>query len=226
MMSKFAASVALATSVVAGAALVSFAPAASAATITVLSTADIFLAGQSSVPTNFPSNGGTGGLGAGTLPPSISVFGGETLNLSATGTVSCCLGGSPTNGPNGGGLAGSAAISGYGNVGSFNNAIQFSLVGVFGDPSLAPPWSIFVIGSADTVTVPAGATSLYLGLADALGFQNPPGYYNDNTGQFTVTYSATTPLPSTWLMLLSGFVGLGFFAYRGTKKNSAALAAA
>jgi hypothetical protein len=35
-----------------------------------------------------------------------------------------------------------------------------------------------------------------------------------------------TPLPSTWLMLLSGFVGLGFFAYRGTKKNSAALAAA
>jgi hypothetical protein len=35
-----------------------------------------------------------------------------------------------------------------------------------------------------------------------------------------------TPLPSTWLMLLSGFVGLGFFAYRGTKKNSAAIAAA
>jgi hypothetical protein len=37
---------------------------------------------------------------------------------------------------------------------------------------------------------------------------------------------AQTPLPSTWLMMLSGFVGLGFFAYRGTKKNSAALAAA
>ena len=35
-----------------------------------------------------------------------------------------------------------------------------------------------------------------------------------------------TPLPSTWLMLLSGFVGLGFFAYRGTKKNAAALAVA
>ena len=36
---------------------------------------------------------------------------------------------------------------------------------------------------------------------------------------------STTPLPSTWLMMLSGFVGLGFFAYRGTKKNAAALAA-
>ena len=35
-----------------------------------------------------------------------------------------------------------------------------------------------------------------------------------------------TPLPSTWLMLLSGFVGLGFFAYRGTKKNAVAFAAA
>ena len=35
-----------------------------------------------------------------------------------------------------------------------------------------------------------------------------------------------TPLPSTWLMLLSGFVGFGFFAYRGMKKNAAAIAAA
>ena len=37
--------------------------------------------------------------------------------------------------------------------------------------------------------------------------------------------ASATPLPSTWLMLLSGFVGLGFFAYRGAKKNSVALAA-
>ena len=34
-----------------------------------------------------------------------------------------------------------------------------------------------------------------------------------------------TPLPSTWLMLLSGFVGLGFFAYRGTKKRTVLAAA-
>jgi hypothetical protein len=53
---------------------------------------------------------------------------------------------------------------------------------------------------------------------------------NNNANTFlddvTLTATAATPLPSTWLMLLSGFVGLGFFAYRGTKKNSAALAAA
>ena len=34
-----------------------------------------------------------------------------------------------------------------------------------------------------------------------------------------------TPLPSTWTMLIAGFVGLGFFAYRGSKKNASALAA-
>jgi len=35
-----------------------------------------------------------------------------------------------------------------------------------------------------------------------------------------------TPLPSTWMMLLTGFLGLGFFAYRGVKKKAAGLAAA
>jgi putative ATP-dependent endonuclease of OLD family len=41
----------------------------------------------------------------------------------------------------------------------------------------------------------------------------------------SVDGASATPLPSTWLMLLSGFLGLGYFAYRGTKKNAAALAA-
>jgi hypothetical protein len=36
---------------------------------------------------------------------------------------------------------------------------------------------------------------------------------------------ATTPLPSTWTMLIAGFVGLGFFAYRGSRKNAAIAAA-
>jgi hypothetical protein len=33
-----------------------------------------------------------------------------------------------------------------------------------------------------------------------------------------------TPVPSTWTMLIAGFVGLGFFAYHGTKNRSAGLA--
>jgi hypothetical protein len=38
--------------------------------------------------------------------------------------------------------------------------------------------------------------------------------------------SFTTPLPSTWTMILAGFAGLGFLAYRGNKRNTAAPAAA
>jgi hypothetical protein len=34
-----------------------------------------------------------------------------------------------------------------------------------------------------------------------------------------------TPLPSSWTMLIAGFVGFGFLAYRGTKKNAAVAAA-
>ena len=51
--------------------------------------------------------------------------------------------------------------------------------------------------------------------------------YDVNTN-FNGTYSITavTPLPSTWTMLIAAFVGLGFFAYRGTKNASPAIAAA
>ena len=38
--------------------------------------------------------------------------------------------------------------------------------------------------------------------------------------------ASTTPLPSTWTMLIAGFVGLGFFAYRGSKKAAVEIAAA
>ena len=37
---------------------------------------------------------------------------------------------------------------------------------------------------------------------------------------------APTPLPSSWFLLLSGFVGLGFLAYHRVKSNSTAIAAA
>ena len=44
-----------------------------------------------------------------------------------------------------------------------------------------------------------------------------------DAGTFAV---AATPLPSTWTLLLAGFVGIGFFAYRGSRKGSTGLAAA
>ena len=51
----------------------------------------------------------------------------------------------------------------------------------------------------------------------------------DNTGAWQMQVSGSsvgeTPLPSTWTMMLIGFAGLGFFAFRGSKKGSAAIAA-
>ena len=93
-----------------------------------------------------------------------------------------------------------------------------------------------------------GAGTYYLVLQNAVTGQGNAIYWDQNNGPSTASlYNtqsnfdagsigsqpfqiignvAVTPLPSTWMMLLSGFVGLGFLAYRGTKKNSAALAAA
>jgi hypothetical protein len=49
----------------------------------------------------------------------------------------------------------------------------------------------------------------------------------DNFDGYTNTIAlSSTPLPSTWLMLLSGIVGLGFFTFCRSKKNFAAVAVA
>ncbi len=50
--------------------------------------------------------------------------------------------------------------------------------------------------------------------------------YGEIGGISVALYSTAAPLPSTWTMLIAGFAGLGYFAYRGSKKNSAALSAA
>jgi hypothetical protein len=81
----------------------------------------------------------------------------------------------------------------------------------------------FVIGSSlNNVPVPLGATTLYFGFADSLGFGDAPGYFNDNTGSLTLEVSAV-PEPSTWAMLILGFVAIGFMARR---RRSTALVAA
>jgi hypothetical protein len=68
------------------------------------------------------------------------------------------------------------------------------------------------------------AAQLYSGPENAPTFV--PGTYQGTYTPFaadpgvTITIS-TTPLPSTWMMLCAGFAGLGFFAYRGTRKRTA-----
>ena len=57
------------------------------------------------------------------------------------------------------------------------------------------------------------------GRPDANGFIGPSGFYADNSGSFTIQISAV-PEASTWAMMILGFMGVGFMAYR--RKNTSA----
>jgi hypothetical protein len=82
----------------------------------------------------------------------------------------------------------------------------------------------------------ATSTTTNLDIEDWSGslYSGPGSFYlkdlvltNDPNGLLAGTLSVTAaPLPSTWTMMLIGFVGLGWFVYRGSKKNAAALTAA
>ena len=64
-------------------------------------------------------------------------------------------------------------------------------------------------GTVQQFVVPAGATQLFLGIADAGGYNGSPGSYGDNGGMFTATFNVV-PEPSTWAAMLAG---AGFLAF-------------
>jgi hypothetical protein len=58
-----------------------------------------------------------------------------------------------------------------------------------------------------------------------LGSSGPPGFVS--TPAFEIDNIATAvPEPATWVLMLLGFAGIGFAAYRRTRNGSAAIAAA
>ncbi len=63
-------------------------------------------------------------------------------------------------------------------------------------------------GSVQDFNIPTGATALYLGVADACGYNGSPSCYSDNAGSWQVTYAisgSATPEPgSVWLILAAG----------------------
>jgi hypothetical protein len=105
---------------------------------------------------------------------------------------------------------------GYGPIDNYNTGI-----------SPGTPITFNTLGGALTLGSPYYNSPGVFGFATILdnfnaGYDNnQPHYY----GAGNLVASAT-PLPSTWTMLIAGFAGLGFFAYRGSKKGSAVLTAA
>jgi hypothetical protein len=59
-------------------------------------------------------------------------------------------------------------------------------------------------GSLQQFVVPAGATRLFFGFADANGYDGPPGQYQDNSGSLSITFQMI-PEPSTAWLLIAGF---------------------
>lgn len=220
---------------------------ASASTVNVAGSANPFLAGQPNG--TVCCNGDNAPAESPTLALS-GVLAGHTLTFSATGGADNA-GGSPAPTPDGytGSLFDMTADYGTGISGAQQVNVS-GLVGVFigsGAPggaapaqlnsgvtfaSLAPGLDqIFWIGdgltgdgsglgSTQTFLAPSGATRLFLGTVDGFGWSNNVGnvsvMINDLTGVGGV------PEPSTWAMMILGFAGVGFMAYR-RKQNGQAL---
>jgi hypothetical protein len=208
------------------------APLALGGFLTVDATANIFGAGHSTAPN---PGGGSGGI----LPPEFSLSPGSAQALtvtSVTGTVSLTPG-YPSNGSGNTGFA--TNISSYDGISGIVDPNRSGfLVGVFlsntepSDP--APPVltfsdsntfttlsplldQTFLIGIGQTTGgvvqtfyAPTGATRLFLGFADANGYQGLPGQYQDNSGSLGVTFSvlSTVPEPTSASLLASGVLGL------------------
>jgi hypothetical protein len=78
-------------------------------------------------------------------------------------------------------------------------------------------------GNVQTFIAPAGATRLYLGTADGSQWVGDTGSFDVcvNCGLVAERSAASVvPEPSTWAMMLLGFAGLGFAAFRHGKHNA------
>jgi len=172
-------------------------------------TANIFGAGRDKAPA--PAGGG-----AGSLPPAWELPSGSTIVtiLCATGKVTPYTAQALRNGPAGDRLGAGGVntdVTSYEGIsGIVNQGNGMFLVGVFltdavpSDPApprldftdgenfeeLAPEIAqTFLVGDGvgRTFRIPAGATRLFLGFADARGYSGSPGWYGNNAGALEVT---------------------------------------
>ena len=172
--------------------------------------ANIFGAGRTSPPS-------PGGGGAGVLPPEWPLPAGAKRSVTfpqVTGLVYGRIGQAPANGPEGESLLGTDVTSFNGISGIVHGKRAMFLVGVFltDDPPANPSpkrldftnnedfellkpeiGQTFLIGDGvgRRYQVPAGATRLFLGFAEAMFYVGQPGFYGNNSGALEVTIKTT-----------------------------------
>jgi len=214
---------------------------AQSGTTTVQGTANIYVSngntmtaysggGQGTAPNQINLNSGTGRTAtfgvtgtwgcAGTsgYSPDGSNCAGSSTNINSSGNISGVVFNGRTMPLVGLFTNGSLPASAPASLTYGSSGIDYSS-GNFSAPALG---QIFFIGDGLTGTgsgatqlfsVPDNATTLFLGVADAFGFNGDPGYYDDNVGAVTVSYSiaggmSTVPEPSSLALLGTGLAGL------------------
>jgi hypothetical protein len=190
-------------------------------------------AGTFAVPPNPDTQAGSGFV---TLNYYYAVVGGVAgtyVPVTITGSVTASAGGvdgesqASINYANGGVNtenygAGEIVTNGF-SSGAGGSAVLNTTYDVLSDPTAALVITLYVDVNAATGGQALGTSSASAG-ADPVITIDPSYVAEGYSLEFSPNLSST-PLPSTWLMLLSGFLGLGFFVYRGTSKGSAATAA-
>lgn len=69
-------------------------------------------------------------------------------------------------------------------------------------------------GAVQQFHVPDGATTLFLGFADAFNFDGDPSFYGDNVGELSATFAVAASVPEPATLALLGAGVLGFAAAR------------
>lgn len=177
---------------------------------------NVYLAGQSSAPAD-PFYG--------LLPLALPLEGARAVQFPTIEGEVGCAGQISLVGPDGGTcmLSNTEIAPASGFSGTISADRAFYLVGVFAkDPDPTNPPDNFPVpakdtalqltpalnqvfavgdgrtndGSMQTIVVPEGADTLYLGYADAAGLIGHPGYYEDNVGNLRLAWTRLTALPA------------------------------
>ena len=129
------------------------------------------------------------------------------------------------------GIANGLNITGFSGYANSNNILLFPATpsvneGGISITTLGDTWNIYSLNGNYYIT----SVNLF---GDSNGVGIVGGTYGTALTSFSISQDplssdplSSTPLPSTWTMLIAGCVGLGFLAYRGSKKGSAAITAA